>query len=335
VERILRLRTEHAVLLAGDAAEAFEHLRKGLPDLILMDLFLPRVDGFHLYRVLKERAATAGIPIILSTSVDLDPVTEARVKQLRVAGRVEMPVSSAELVEVISLVLLRQKDAPPFQRERMAEAPQNVARVVWPREERPVPPPAPKQPPPETPKEVKPVVWPTAGSRGDRGGRKETAGESVQPIPAPKPSGRELRARLAMQATGQQQPDQDREPEGGKKVTGHRRPATRDLRPRTPESTDPTYAEKVRALLQRVDKPAGAKAGREGFQAIPLAQADPGRVVDFTRKKKEDEKPPPETQQSRASDRKGKEKRPPEPSGDGAERPVIRPVQWSQIKKKQ
>ncbi|OGG47127.1 MAG: hypothetical protein A3F84_16895 [Candidatus Handelsmanbacteria bacterium RIFCSPLOWO2_12_FULL_64_10] len=367
VERILRLRTEHTVVLAQDGVEAFECLRRGLPDLILMDLFLPRVDGFHVYRVLKERTVTARIPVILSTSVNLDPVTEARVRQLQLEGRVEMPVSSAELIEVISLVLLRQKPVASIRQEPVEGGPQGVTRVIWPRVE---PPPPKAEPPPPAPKEVRPVVWPRAGSRQDpasQGPKPEGKGDPVPPLAPPKPSGRELRARLAMLATGQIKPDQDQETEGQKGVTGHESRVKKDSHgsrvtgqknshgsrvtsreskkqpskpgdPRlaTQDSTDLTYEERVQALLRYVDKPPNASGAKsDAFQGIPLAQADPARVVDFTRKKKDSEKRSPEDPGDRPEAAPQREGRPSRSSEGEEQAPTIRPVQWSQIKKKE
>ncbi|MSS70793.1 MAG: response regulator [Candidatus Latescibacteria bacterium] len=340
VERILRLRTEHTVTFAQDGVEAFECLRQGLPDLILMDLFLPRVDGFHVHRVLKEHVATARIPIILSTSVNLDAFTEAKVRQLQLEGRVEMPVSSAELIEVISLVLLRQKPVSTFQKEQIEGEPQDVTRVVWPRVERPDPPPEPEKPAP--PREVKSVVWPKAGTRKDAGGSQKTNSETegVPSLPPPKPSGREIRARLAMLATGQLKPDPNPEPEGKEKVPSpesrvpsRRRPATRDPRPETQGPADPTQEQRVRALLRYADKPSKDSPKKpEGFQAMPLKSADPARIIDFTRKKKDAEPPP--DRRNRPPEKKGEN---PSPGSSGGEEqhPVIRPVQWTQIKKKE
>jgi len=353
VERILRLRTEHTVVFAQDGVEAFESLRRGLPDLILMDLFLPRVDGFHVYRVLKERPATARIPIILSTSVNLDPVTEARVRQLQLEGRVEMPVSSAELIEVISLVLLRQKPVAPIQQEPVAGGPQGVARVIWPRVE---PPPPKAEPPPPAPKEVRPVVWPRAGSRqapASQGPEPEGKGDPAPP--SPKLSGRELRARLAMLATGQVKPDQGQETEGkrqkhtmsevegaeGRKEVQSPESRVQSPKPpkrlRTQDSPDPTYEERVQALLRYVDKPSKASGARsDAFQGMPLTQADPGRVVDFTsRKKRDSEKRSPEDPEDRPEAAPQQESRPSRSSKGEEQTPAIRPVQWSQIKKKE
>jgi CheY-like chemotaxis protein len=58
-------RRGYRVLLACDGREAVALAREALPDLILMDLGLPVVDGWDATRQLKADAATRHIPIIV------------------------------------------------------------------------------------------------------------------------------------------------------------------------------------------------------------------------------------------------------------------------------
>lgn len=382
VERILRLRSEHQVLMAEDGAQAFETLKEGLPDLILMDVFLPRVDGFHVYRVLKERPATARIPVILSTSVALDPMTEARIRKLKIEGRVEMPVSSAELMEVVTLVLIRHQATEPLSQVESGLDSQRVAAVNWPRIARPDPPPEPAKPSPPAEKTVRPVVWPSGG--GSQGGRREGAGPAGQEAPdataqTDRPlSGRELRARLAMLATGKVPIDPPKErpgerekgsegrgaaglkdraaraaargemessqgvgrvPEGLREGTEARRDqVVRKKRPT--ESTDPTYAERLQALLKHVGKlDLAPQEGPTAFRELGTQEAGPGRIVDFTRKAREgnltSNTGDPATAGGRGEKSAGSHSdKGSQDSSKGEEGdPVVRPVHWTQIKK--
>jgi hypothetical protein len=98
---------------------------------------------------------------------------------------------------------------------------------------------------------------------------------------------------------------------------------TQDSGLRTQDSADQTYAERVQALLRHVGKsstPPDPKT--KGFQSIPVAQADPARVIDFTQKRKKED-PPPEDRGNRPGATEKKE-----------QDPAIRSVQWTQIKKK-
>jgi two-component system cell cycle response regulator DivK len=58
-------RRGYRILLAGDGQQAVTTARKELPDLILMDLGLPEIDGWEATRQLKSSAATRHIPIIV------------------------------------------------------------------------------------------------------------------------------------------------------------------------------------------------------------------------------------------------------------------------------
>jgi two-component system, cell cycle response regulator DivK len=58
----------HQVRLAPDAETAIALLASELPDLILMDLQLPGIDGFELTRRLKADESTRSIPIVAVTS---------------------------------------------------------------------------------------------------------------------------------------------------------------------------------------------------------------------------------------------------------------------------
>ena len=56
------------VLLAEDGAQGIEAARTGHPDLILMDMDLPVIDGWEATRRLKADAATRAIPLIALTA---------------------------------------------------------------------------------------------------------------------------------------------------------------------------------------------------------------------------------------------------------------------------
>ena len=56
------------VLLARDGFEGLERAQRDRPDLILLDMDLPELDGWQTARQLKSDPATAGIPIIAVTA---------------------------------------------------------------------------------------------------------------------------------------------------------------------------------------------------------------------------------------------------------------------------
>ncbi|MBI5422463.1 MAG: response regulator [Opitutae bacterium] len=55
----------HSVATAGNGWEALAEVRRQRPDLILLDLMLPDLDGFGVCEILRRDAATATIPIVI------------------------------------------------------------------------------------------------------------------------------------------------------------------------------------------------------------------------------------------------------------------------------
>ena len=58
------------VISAKDGVEAMQAVTDGKPDLILLDIMMPKMSGFEVCRRLKEKRATAGIPIVMITALN-------------------------------------------------------------------------------------------------------------------------------------------------------------------------------------------------------------------------------------------------------------------------
>lgn len=69
----------HGAVSVQTAGEALEQLRHGLPDLILLDLTMPRVDGLELLDALAEEPDYALIPVaVFSGRDDAESIESAR-----------------------------------------------------------------------------------------------------------------------------------------------------------------------------------------------------------------------------------------------------------------
>lgn len=68
LEAILK-KEGHDTLIAADGIEAMEVLEQQKPDLVILDVMMPRMDGFQVAERLKSNSATESIPIIMMTAL--------------------------------------------------------------------------------------------------------------------------------------------------------------------------------------------------------------------------------------------------------------------------
>ena len=94
----------YEVVLARDGLEALDRVRKIPPDVILLDIMMPKMDGFELARQLKEDEGTKIIPIVMVTALK---EVEDRVKALEVGADdfLTKPIDKTELQARVSSLL--------------------------------------------------------------------------------------------------------------------------------------------------------------------------------------------------------------------------------------
>ncbi|MBU1169548.1 MAG: response regulator [Proteobacteria bacterium] len=63
------LQTEYRILVATISSKAIEIASKSMPDLILLDVMMPDMDGYEVCRKLKANIITRGIPVIFVTAM--------------------------------------------------------------------------------------------------------------------------------------------------------------------------------------------------------------------------------------------------------------------------
>ncbi|HUK90190.1 MAG TPA: response regulator [Blastocatellia bacterium] len=90
----------YAVVEAGTASEAFEMLKTACPDLIVMDIQLPDIDGLEAARRLKLDPATRDIPIVAVTSYALSGDRELA-HAAGCAGYVTKPIDKNTFIEEV------------------------------------------------------------------------------------------------------------------------------------------------------------------------------------------------------------------------------------------
>ena len=86
----------HAVRTACGGAEALRLVRADPPDLLLMDVMMPVVDGFEACRAIKEDRSTRLIPVVLVTSLD-DTASRIRGMEAGADDFISKPFNAPEL----------------------------------------------------------------------------------------------------------------------------------------------------------------------------------------------------------------------------------------------
>jgi DNA-binding response OmpR family regulator len=88
------------ILTAGDGVQALNVARRELPDIVLVDLMLPDIDGFSVCEILRSQPSTAKVPIIVISALDGEYV-RSRGIQAGVACCFKKPVDMKVLGESI------------------------------------------------------------------------------------------------------------------------------------------------------------------------------------------------------------------------------------------
>jgi two-component system alkaline phosphatase synthesis response regulator PhoP len=98
------VRAGYDVTTAANGWEAIHAVRANRPDIILLDLMLPDLDGFGVCEILRREAATATIPIII---VSAWASTDSRNLGLELGALdyITKPFSPHELVERVNRLL--------------------------------------------------------------------------------------------------------------------------------------------------------------------------------------------------------------------------------------
>ena len=92
---------------AGDGEEGLAKVKSFLPDLILLDLVMPKMDGMEVLKKLKESEDTKNVPVVILTNLsDYERISEA----LSLGAKdylVKANYSLADLLEKVKTVLNR------------------------------------------------------------------------------------------------------------------------------------------------------------------------------------------------------------------------------------
>ncbi len=99
-------RQGHEMLVAVNGEEALEKIRAHSPDLVLLDIMMPRIDGYEVARAVRADPATALLPIImLSAKAQEEDIRKGL--EIGVDEYITKPFSPEHLVHVVAGYLSR------------------------------------------------------------------------------------------------------------------------------------------------------------------------------------------------------------------------------------
>ena len=94
---------------AYDGIEGEEAIKKRRPDVVVLDVMMPRKNGYQLCKELKANPATKGIPVVLLTAVGeaVPTTTYSHAEGMAVEAEdfIPKPVDAATLVEAVERLL--------------------------------------------------------------------------------------------------------------------------------------------------------------------------------------------------------------------------------------
>ncbi len=98
---------------ARDGVECVDKVREDIPDLIVLDLLMPKKDGFAVVRELRENPKYAKVPILILTSVREDASRRRYELEtglaMDVQDYVEKPISPMDLIDRVNKLLESSK----------------------------------------------------------------------------------------------------------------------------------------------------------------------------------------------------------------------------------
>lgn len=93
---------EYEVEIASDGLAALKRLEKSLPDLILLDMMMPRMDGLTFLEELRRRNMKIRCPILVLSA---SPQLQQRTLQMGIRGFLHKPFELDDILETIASCL--------------------------------------------------------------------------------------------------------------------------------------------------------------------------------------------------------------------------------------
>ena len=107
-------RQGYTVATASDGEEALQLIRSERPDIIVLDLIMPKLQGFDVLRILKQDTLTSAIPVIVLSSLTQEQDKQEALDLGAVAYFNKAAFSLGELVKQVESTLTKGQDPCPI-----------------------------------------------------------------------------------------------------------------------------------------------------------------------------------------------------------------------------
>lgn len=104
LESILLSTRGYQVTGVKDGLAALMEIERGKPDLVLLDIMMPGIDGFEVCRRIKDNPDTAGIPVVMLTAKK-STADQNRGAEVGADAYVTKPFKSGRIIEIIEGLL--------------------------------------------------------------------------------------------------------------------------------------------------------------------------------------------------------------------------------------
>ena len=103
----------YAVTLAGDGVEAIARFQQGQYDLVLLDVLLPKIDGYGVCELIRR---TSAVPVVMLTALD-DEAHQLQGFDLQIDDYITKPFSMPVLLRKLEAVLRRTGQQTTWERQ--------------------------------------------------------------------------------------------------------------------------------------------------------------------------------------------------------------------------
>ncbi|HEY6010434.1 MAG TPA: response regulator [Nitrospirota bacterium] len=150
---------EYEVASASDGETALSEAQRAAPDVVLVDVDLPRIDGYTLSARLKKDSKLAAVPVILMMSRD-DVYDADKGRQAMIGDTIVKPFESQELIGKVKKALsgAAPRSAAAAPPQPAPAPPRPAAPVAPPAAKTPTPSPAPAKPKPAPPADIFDII---------------------------------------------------------------------------------------------------------------------------------------------------------------------------------